>query len=78
MLTLWRSAAFGYSFSKVSTPLVLDMHRRLELFPVSKCPIWGRHATVGQRCVNLAVPKHTQSRCQELDYLKGFSAQKQR
>lgn len=68
-----------YSFSKKSlNPLVLDMHRCLELFPASECPIWGRHATVGQRCVNLAVPKHTQSRCQELDYLKQFSAQKQR
>ena len=73
----WCSAVF-YSFSKSLNPLILDMHRCLELFPASKCPIWGRHATVGQRCVNLAVPKHTQSGCQELDYLKQFSAQKQR
>lgn len=34
--------------------------------------------TVGQRCVNLAAPKHTQARCQELDYLREFSAQRQR
>lgn len=77
----WCSAGFGKKkkmFSKSLNSLVLDMHRRLELFPVSKCPIWGRHATVGQRCVNLAVSKHTQSCCQELDYLKEFSAQKQR
>lgn len=34
--------------------------------------------TMGQRCVNLAAPKHTQARCQELDYLREFSAQRQR
>lgn len=69
-------SSFFNSFSESLNPLVLDMHCCLELFPVSKCPIWGRHATVGQRRVNLAVPKHTQSCCQELDYLKEFSAQK--
>lgn len=34
--------------------------------------------TMGQRCVNLAAPKHTQACCQELDYLREFSAQRQR
>lgn len=34
--------------------------------------------TMSQRCVNLAAPKHTQARCQELDYLREFSAQRQR
>lgn len=44
-------------------------------FPVSERPIRGRHAAAGQRCVNLTLPKHTQCRCQELDYLKQVSAQ---
>lgn len=71
-----------YKTNKQKKPLktshILDMHCCMDLFPASKCPIWCRHATVVQRCVNLAVPKHTQLCCQELDYLKQVSVQMQR
>lgn len=50
--------------------------RRPEPFPAARCPIWRGHATEGWWCVNLVVPKHTQSHCQKRDYLEGFSPTK--
>lgn len=47
-----------------------------EPFPVTQCPIRSGHATEGWWCVNLAVPKHTQSCCQNGIILKGFLQQK--
>lgn len=47
-----------------------------EPFPVTRCPIRSGCATEGWWCANLAVPKHTQSRCQKRDYLKGSSTTK--